>query len=228
MKTDSLVIAIVGAESTGKTRLASELAQALARHTGAPATWVPEVLREWCDERGRTPRADEQAAIAAEQHRRIDAAADTHRIVVADTTALMTAVYSKLLFDDESLRDDALRRHAGSAVTLLTALDLPWVGDGHQRDGPQVRAPVDTLVRRWLAEHGIGWSVVGGVGERRLQAALDAAAPALRARGLAPPNGLFTRLAGPAADAASWTWVCEKCDAPDCEHRLLLGARRGG
>jgi nicotinamide riboside kinase len=228
MKNGCFVIAIVGAESTGKTSLARELAPALAQHTGAPATWVPEVLREWCDERGRTPRADEQAAIAAEQHRRIDAAAATHRIVVADTTALMTAVYSKLLFNDDSLREDALRRHGGSTVTLLTALDLPWVGDGHQRDGPHVRAPVDALVRRWLAEHGIGWSVVGGVGERRLQAALDAAAAALRTRGLAPTNGLFTRLAASEAAAASWTWVCEKCDAPDCEHRVLLAARRSG
>lgn len=222
--TQPLVIAIVGAESTGKTQLARELSAALAEHTGAPTTWVPEALRQWCDERGRTPRLDEQAAIALEQHRRIDAAAAAHTIVVADTTALMTAVYSKLLFGDESLRTEALRLHARCTVTLLTALDLPWMPDGLQRDGPQVREPVDALVRQWLAEHGIEWSVVSGHGERRLQTALDAVAPILR-RQPASGRGLFTRLAERNAAPAARTWICESCDSPDCEHALLRQQR---
>jgi nicotinamide riboside kinase len=157
---ESFVIAIVGAESTGKTQLARELAGALASHTGLTATWVPELLREWCDAHGRTPRADEQAAIARDQQARIDAAAATHAVVVADTTALMTAVYSRLLFADETLRDFAIAQHRRVTHTLLTAIDLPWQADGLQRDGPHVRAPVDALVRVWLIEAGLEWSVV--------------------------------------------------------------------
>ncbi len=214
------VIAIVGAESTGKTQLARDLADALGRHTGLPSTWVPEVLREWCAAHGRTPRGDEQAAIAAEQHARIDAAAAAHPIVVADTTALMTAVYSRLIFGDESLRDDAVQRHRRCAVTLLTALDLPWQADGLQRDGPHVRAPVDALVRQWLIEHGFEWSVVAGLGPQRLQAALDAVAPRLRAREM-PGRGLFARLAERNAATPARRWTCETCDSPECEHALL-------
>ncbi len=217
---DAFIVAIVGAESTGKTRLARELSDALSLRTGLRSTWVPEALREWCDARGRTPRADEQAAIAAEQHARIDAAAFVHEIVVADTTALMTAVYSRLLFGDESLRAYAVQQQRRCALTLLTALDLPWQADGLQRDGPHVRAPVDALVRQWLIEHELEWSVVGGTGPQRTQAALDAVAPRLRARGT-PGRGLFTRLAERNAAPLARPWFCETCDSPECEHALL-------
>ncbi|TBM81680.1 ATPase, partial [Mycolicibacterium smegmatis] len=73
-----------------------------------------EYLREWCEREGRTPRPDEQQTIADEQTRRIEVAA-VSGVVVADTTALMTAVYSEQLFADTSLYDSALaaqRRYA--------------------------------------------------------------------------------------------------------------------
>ncbi len=215
-----LIIAIVGAESTGKTQLARQLSAALAQGTGLSSTWVAEYLREWCDREGRTPLASEQSAIAAEQHARIDAAAVAHDVVVCDTTALMTAAYSQLLFGDDTLLSAALQQHRRCALTLLTALDLPWVADGVQRDGPHVREPVDALLRRWLIEQRLNWAVVGGLGERRVQAAIDAVAPLVRP--LAPPHsGLFTRLAGRNAAAPAWHRVCEKCDSPECEHALL-------
>ena len=218
--TSGRVIALVGAESTGKTTLARELAERLHALTGHPAACVGEWLREWCDREGRTPRADEQAAIAAEQQRRIDAAAAAHAWVVADTTPLMTAVYSELLFDDRTLHGFAAAAHRGYAATLLTAVDLPWEPDGLQRDGPHVRTPVDRLIRRTLAAHGLAWSVVAGAGEARIDSALDALTPLLRAHA-APGAGLFTRLAAREAAQASWTWVCSDCDVPDCEHATL-------
>jgi hypothetical protein len=63
----------------------------------------------------------------------------------------MTAVYSHTVFGDDSLDADGRARTARAyALTLLTALDLPWVADGLQRDGPQVRAPVDDRLRALL------------------------------------------------------------------------------
>lgn len=177
---EALVIAIVGAESTGKTALAQALAQRLASLTHQRCTWVGEWLRQWCDDQGRTPQAHEQAAIARTQQAHIAAAAATHDIVVADTTPLMTAVYSALLFKDDSLLPYAVQQQRGYALTLLTALDLPWVADGLQRDGPQVRAPVDAMLRTLLHAHRIAWVPVGGQGGARLEAALDAVAPLLR------------------------------------------------
>lgn len=220
---DAVVIAIVGAESTGKTVLAETLAAQLAQETGWRVTWVPEWLRTWCAREGRTPRLDEQAAIARVQHEHIDAAAAGHDVVVCDTTALTTAVYSRLVFGDRSLDASAVALHRRVDITLLTALDLPWVPDGHQRDGAHVRAPVDATLRELLVEHRLDWTLVSGRGERRTESALDAVAPLLRSRP-APRPGLFRRLAQRDAAEPAWTWVCDTCDVPECEHATMRRA----
>jgi nicotinamide riboside kinase len=214
------IIAIVGAESTGKSTLAAALAARIGEQTGLRCTVVAEFLREWCDTEGRTPRIDEQQAIATEQQRRIAAAAAQHDIVVADTTPLMVAIYSQLLFADDTLVPMAIAAQRSAAQTLLTALDLPWVPDGHQRDGAHVRVPVDRALRALLLEHGLAWSVVGGQGSVRVDRAFDALSPLLAS--LAPAGaGLFTRLAERDAAMPVWRWACEKCDVPDCEHAAL-------
>ena len=219
---EALGIAIVGAECSGKTSLAIALAQRLADDLGCRVACVGEHLRDWCDEQGRTPLQHEQTAIMAAQHQRISAAAASHDIVVCDTTALMTAVYSLQVFGDASLMDDAAQLHRnGATLTLLTALDLPWVADGLQRDGAHVQAPVDAALRDLMQAQGIGFSVIAGQGEKRLAQAMAALAPGLRDLPSAPADrtrktGLFTRLS--AADAGA-LWACECC-LPDEERAL--------
>ncbi len=218
-------IAILGAESSGKTALAQALASALALETGLRCTWVPEHLRHWCERAGRTPRSGEQAGIAQAQHEHIAQAAASFDIVVSDTTALQTAVYSRVVFGDRSLDACAIALHSGMHLTLLTALDLPWVADGLQRSGEHVRAPVDAALRDLLHAGGLPWALVAGSGSARLQAALDAVAPPLR-RHATPRAGLFTRLAQRNAQPQARAWQCERCDDPACEH-LSLGSPPG-
>ena len=204
------VIALLGAESTGKTTLASALGDRLAAD-GHDAVVVPEYLREFCDRHRRTPRHDEQQGIAAEQARRIEAAARSHALVSADTSALMIAVYSDQVFGDTGLYAQAQATHAQCCdLTLLTAIDLPWQADGLQRDSPQVRAPVDAKVRAALQRAGVPYSVVFGSGEARTQAALAAAR-----RALSPPPD-------DAAGGARWHWHCERCGDANCERHPLL------
>jgi len=215
----ALLIAIVGAESTGKTALALALAEQLSLSTGLRCTAVPELLRSWCEREGRTPRPDEQAAIAATQTAAIDAAAQSMDIVLCDTTALMTAIYSDYLFADRSLLPAAQAFHRRCALTLLSALDLPWEPDGLQRDGPHVRAPIDALIRSALMDAGLGWSIVSGQGQARVDAALNAITALLAGRAL-PKSGLFTRLESRQAALPEWRWACD-CDVPECEHAAL-------
>jgi nicotinamide riboside kinase len=217
--TNSMKIALLGAESTGKTQLAGELAAQL-RARGKSAVAVPEVLREWCEREGRAPRPHEQMPIAEEQERRVDAAAGSADIVIADTTALMVAIYSAMLFEDGSLYRFALERQRGYDLTLLTGLDLPWVADGLQRDGPHVRAPVDAMVRRALAAAGVDFRVIYGTGAERLANALAVIEP--------PPAGKDGGSSPPAAASPTvrWAWACEKCGDPDCEHRLFSALTR--
>ncbi len=206
----ALVVALLGAESTGKTVLATELARVL-QGRGVDAVMVPEALRMFCDQHARTPHPHEQAAIAAEQTRCIAHAAQQHQVVLADTTALMTAVYSEFVFGDTSLYAQALQDHARADITLLTSLDLAWRSDGIQRDGEHVREPVDTLIRTALQGAGMGYAVVAGQGISRVQNALTAIehrldAPARERR---------------AASGTRWRWFCDNCDDGECEQHWL-------
>lgn len=205
-------IALLGAESTGKTALSLCMADAL-RARGHRVAVVPEVLREWCVREGRTPRPEEQLPIARAQEQRVDAGIDSNDIVIADTTALMVAIYSAMLFDDGTLYRFALERQRGYDLTLVTGLDLPWVADGLQRDGPHVREPVDALVREGLGKAGVPFRVVYGSGAERTRNALS---PVLALLGEKPANPAARR----------WKWVCDTCSDPDCEHRLFTGPRQ--
>jgi nicotinamide riboside kinase len=205
MKPTGTVIALLGAESTGKTTLAHALCERL-RASGRRVALVEEALREFCVRENRVPRADEQAAIAQLQSQRIAAAARAHELVVADTSALMVAVYSRLLFDDASLIAPALAEQHRYRATLLTALDLQWAADGHIRDGAHVRAPVDALLRAALHDGGIGFAVIAGSGEQRLANALRAVRATLQ---------------NEPAIASRWRHLCAECSDPDCERHLF-------
>jgi nicotinamide riboside kinase len=213
-----LRVAVLGAESTGKSWLTQALAGVL-RARGQAVHTVNEVLRLWCDRAGRTPQRHEQMAIAEQQaqaaHPTGQPAPDTW--LLSDTTPLMTAVYSQLLFDDESLYPMALAHQALYDITLVTGLDLPWEADGLQRDGPQVRGPVDTLLRQALERSGMAYRVVYGQGPRRLNNALlalglageDASAQHIR------EQGQF------AINQGRSIWQCNDCSDPACEHKLF-------
>ena len=228
MQRPGLVFALVGAESTGKSTLAASLAERLAQATGLRCTWVPEALRLWCNAHQRTPLQHEQADIVGLQSQAIATAQAEHEVVIADTTPLMTAVYHWQVFGSDELDAAALhwqRQHC--ALTLLTGLDLPWMADGFQREGPQVREPVDARLRHLLLQSGLAFGVVRGQGPARLEAALDAISPLLRGPSTSKGKGLFSRLAQRDADAPPWPWLCD-CDSPECEHALrsMQGAGR--
>jgi len=232
-----LVIALLGAESTGKTQLTLRLA-AYWQAQGLAVISVPEVLREWCDHAGRTPQPHEQAGIAKEQAHRTQTALMTPGVnmVIADTTPLMTAIYSDKLFQDPSLYAFALTHHGIYTHTLLTGVDLPWVADGIQRDNPSVQAPVDTMIRSALGGAGITFQVVYGQGEARLHNALRAVAPEETIH-LTALHGGAAQISGttvakstnklvPPNTQNTWTWECDKCSDPDCENRLFTGLLR--
>ncbi|MGV1045579.1 AAA family ATPase [Limnohabitans sp.] len=209
-------IAIVGAESTGKSWLTQALAEVI-RLRGQAVQTVDEVLRSWCEREGRTPQAHEQLAIARAQAQAVEQAAPGW--VISDTTPLMTAVYSHMLFEDDSLYPMALAHQAQYDITLVTGLDLPWVADGLQRDGPHVRGPVDTLVRQALEREGIAFRVVYGQGHQRLNNALLA----LGLEGEDEAARCTREQAQFAINQGRTVWQCNECSDPDCEHKLFTG-----
>jgi nicotinamide riboside kinase len=172
--TDSVrLIAILGAESTGKTTLAAELAAHF--HT----EFVPEFLREFCDLHRRPPTQSEQRSIMATQLEREQSAvaratAAGATVVFCDTAPLQTAVYSEIVFGDTSLYAIATESHRRYRHTLLLLPDIGWQADGPQRDGPQVQQPVTALLRSALTCAVMRFSEIGGAGSDRFLASLRA------------------------------------------------------
>jgi nicotinamide riboside kinase len=203
-------IAILGAECSGKTTLAKRLVAELI-HQGFSACFVSEALREWCDRNQRTPKASEQIDIAKLQIQRIqDAPAVDY--LIADTTALITAIYSEIIFSDTSLYPLALENQQGFDLTFVMGLDLPWVADGIQRDGVAIQSEFDAKLRHVLQSQGIGFSVIYGSGDERLNNAMNAIATI--SKGQHMPQEKTTR-------QAPWQWVCDKCSDAQCEHRTF-------
>jgi len=158
-------IAILGAESTGK----STLADALARRYGT--LWVPEYLREFVDVHGRVPHEDDQPGIARTQLAREDAMAAlpaARGFLFCDTTPLMTAVYSRIYWGRVPPALLALEAAHDYALTLVAAPDLPWVPDGLMRDSDEVRQRVHAQLVAVLAQRGIPYVLVEGELEERV------------------------------------------------------------
>ncbi|MCC2960727.1 ATP-binding protein [Massilia sp. IC2-278] len=150
-------IAILGAESSGK----STLCEALARRHGT--VWVPEYLREFVDTMGRVPFEGDQFGIARTQRAREDAAALQARgYLFCDTTPLMTALYSRVYWGRVDAQLTELARSHDYALTLVTATDTPWTPDGLQRESEEVRELVHRMVLAELQERGIPYLLVSG------------------------------------------------------------------
>jgi nicotinamide riboside kinase len=155
----TLRIALLGAECTGKSSLTQMLGQAL---TPAVAATVTEYLREWCLREQRTPLQHEQEAIAAEQTRRIHAAALTHRLVVADTT-------------DASLLPAAIEAQRQFDLTFLCCPEgIPWQADGWLRDGNATRLNTHAELQALLRDQGLAYTLLQGSLTTRLDRALAA------------------------------------------------------
>jgi NadR type nicotinamide-nucleotide adenylyltransferase len=159
-------VAILGAESTGK----STLAPALAARYGT--LWVPEYLREFVETRQRVPFEHDQVEIARAQRERENAMAalpEARRYLFCDTTPLMTAVYSRIYWGRVPPELLAMEAAHDYAVTLVAGLDLPWVPDGLQRESEEVRKQVHGCLLDVLRERGIPFTLLAGDLPQRLR-----------------------------------------------------------
>jgi len=157
-------IAILGAESSGK----STLSGALARRYDT--LWVPEYLREFVDTHGRVPFEADQYGIALTQRAREEAAAvQANEFLFCDTTPLMTALYSRVYWGRVDAQLEQLASRHDYALTLVTAPDTPWVADGLMRESEEVRQRVFAMLVEELDARGVRFVLVEGDLPHRLR-----------------------------------------------------------
>lgn len=160
-------VVVTGAESTGKTRLAEQV----ARHYGVP--WVPEYARDYALRQARPLLEFDVEPIARGQ-----LAAETQGLLmpvpllVLDTDLLSTAVYARHYYGwcPDWLAHASRGR---SGLYLLLDIDLPFLPDP-TRGPAERRQELHELFREALSDAGADWVLVGGEGKARMEAAVGA------------------------------------------------------
>lgn len=194
-------VVVCGAESTGTTTLAADL----AAHFGLEP--VLEYGREWTAVRPGGPAAPWHTAefdlVAAEQARQEDDAARRAPVplLVCDTDPLVTALFHERYVGAPSPSVRALADARVPDLYLLTGDEIPFVQDG-MRDGEHIRPAMQARFREVLAQRrsavGVPWHELRGSRAARLAAAVRLVEPLLATpRPMAEP--LPERGAGPIA-----------------------------
>ncbi|MFO1451631.1 MAG: AAA family ATPase [Opitutaceae bacterium] len=166
-------VVLFGPESTGKTRLAGELAS----YYGEP--WVPEYVRGFWDAHAGRIEAGDLGAIARGQLEAEDEAAErAQRVLFCDTDLLTNVIWADLLFPGACpswVREEADRRCRSYALYLFCLTDLPFEPDP-QRCFPDEagRAMCLRLWRETLVGRGLLYREIAGEGDLRLKRAVAA------------------------------------------------------
>ena len=179
-KGEALVrVVAIGPECTGKTWLS----QQLAAHYRC--RWSAEYAREFVERSGRPVVVADVEAIGRGQlvneERAIDSArGGGGRLVVHDTDLVSTRIYSEHYFGEcpAWIGDAGLARLP--ALYLLHEIDVPWTGDGDQREEPERRGELRERFRVAVVQSGAAWAVIEGGGEERRRRAIEAVDRRLR------------------------------------------------
>lgn len=170
-------VVLIGAESTGKTTLAQELAQAYG------TAWVPEYGREYWEKKvaglsmdGPLPgwTEDEFVHIAATQQARENAAArSANKVLFCDTNAHATGTWSERYMGKRSAAVDAIGANDRVHLYVLTEPDFPFVQDGF-RDGKSIRDWMHGHFLTLLQHTGVPILRLRGSPEQRMHDAREA------------------------------------------------------
>lgn len=174
-------VVLIGAESTGKTTLAQQLAERFN------TTWVPEYGREHWEKKiaGLTINDplpswshEEFVQIATEQQARENhLARQANHVLICDTNAFATGTWHERYYQSRDPRVDAIGAADKVDLYLLTAPDVPFVQDGC-RDGERIRGWMHEAFRSQLASGPTPWQLITGTYPARFAAA-EAAVAAL-------------------------------------------------
>lgn len=161
-------VSITGPESTGKSRLAEQL----AGHFNA--FYVPEVSRTYLARIGRPYNFDDIAIIAREQLAlENETAAGTKGLVFCDTDLLVCKVWSLFKYGKCDPWLERMTDEHRYGLYLLCAVDLPWEFDP-LREHPGQRDDLFAMYRDELEAMNADYAIISGIGEERLIGAVAA------------------------------------------------------
>lgn len=160
-------VCLFGPESTGKTTLAGQLADAFDTRV------APEYGRTYTDVFGVDCQPEDMVRIAQGHEAAMQAAArGAGPLMILDTDAVLTAVWSDMLTGG---RDPRLTDSGLSDLYLLLDVDAPWVDDGTRYFPDQAdRQRFFDASERELMSRGARYVKISGPYEARLDQAIAA------------------------------------------------------
>jgi NadR type nicotinamide-nucleotide adenylyltransferase len=171
-------ICVLGAESTGTTTLARDL----ARHYRT--VWVPEYGRVYSEgklfgDANAAWRTEEFVTIAKAQAQLEDSLAEAaNGLLICDTDPFATGVWHERYMGARSPAVERIAAGRSYDLYILTGDEIPFEQDG-TRDGEHVRHDMHNRFAQRLDEAGKRYVVVTGTRERRLGDAIRAIEQAL-------------------------------------------------
>jgi nicotinamide riboside kinase len=177
-------VAILGAESSGKTTLCHALKTVLS-DLEINTKIAPEALREFCSRHQRVPRCEEQLGIMRNQQFNETYAehqlnADQTNLLLSDCAPITIAIYSELYFADISLYPEAQTHHEKYDLSILLTPNLGWQQDGIFRESPEAQQRFHHRIRQWLASSTHPWLEISEVSDQRTARAMSAIIKFLR------------------------------------------------
>lgn len=166
-------VCAVGAESTGTTTIARDLA------AHYQTVWVPEYGREYFECRSAGANAntawttDEFVHIAMEQARLEDLGAlAADRVLICDTDPFATEIWHERYVGSQSTEVASIAAGRKYGLYLLTGVDMPFVQDGF-RDGETIRQWMHERFREELENRAKPYVMLQGNRETRLSRAVE-------------------------------------------------------
>jgi NadR type nicotinamide-nucleotide adenylyltransferase len=158
-------ISVTGPESTGKSWLASRLAEHYQ------TKWVPEYAREYLSEIKRPYSYEDILLIAQNQLRNENLYAGKAELIFCDTDFCVSSIWCIVKYGKCHDWITTELEQNNYSLYLLCDVDLPWQYDP-LREHPEMRNELFGMYRDLLERYQFNFKIVSGIGEHRLQNAI--------------------------------------------------------
>jgi len=167
LKHRPIIIAITGAESTGK----STLSEALANYYRVP--FHGEYARDYILNLGRKYTFEDVEFIARKQLEQYNELVKSDKpLVILDTWLVITKIWFDVVFDRiPEWIEEAIRIHPVD-MFLVCDIDLPWKADDVRENGGENRLQLQQRYIKTIENYNFPYRIVGGNGNARLQNAI--------------------------------------------------------
>jgi NadR type nicotinamide-nucleotide adenylyltransferase len=161
----SIKIAIIGAESTGKTTLSQQLADHFS------GIWVPEYARNYVASLGRPYRYQDVLHIASVQKKEYSKEYNA-RIVFFDTDLIITKVWFEVCWKGSPswVVDEIINSKFDGY--LLCDTQIPWQPDDVRENGGEMRETLHHVYLKNLNDYHKNYQIVTGLGNERFDNAV--------------------------------------------------------